>query len=299
MKTLILGNGLIAKGVARKIVMDKRDVVIASRNIEDKIDHVSYEQCSLEEISSKKELFDGVDTIIHTISTSAPSNSMSNIYQDAFDNILQNIKLIELISKLKDKRFIFLSSGGAVYGNPAGAIVNETHTTSPISAYGVAKLSVEKYLHLYGYHFGLNYLIIRPSNIYGFIKNIKKPQGVVNHLLDCAFNNKAFKLWGSIHNSKDYLYIDDFAEALILALNHKTTYPANIYNISFGKTHSLAEIVEIVETKTGQKITIEPAGESKFDVKNINVDSSLFKHQFNWKPFFDIETGIEKIVEQY
>jgi UDP-glucose 4-epimerase len=299
MKTLILGNGLIAKAMARKMVLVNQDVTIVSRNIDDKIDKVNYRQYQFEEIVTNKDLFKDVDNVIHTISTTTPANSMINIYQDAFENVLLNIKLMGLLSELKIKKFIFLSSGGSIYGHPVETVVHEGHPTDPISAYGVAKLSVEKYLHLYGYHYGLNYLILRPSNVYGYKKSVNKPQGVINHLLDCAINEKQFKLWGSIENCKDYLYINDFVEGLLLALNHSDPYKSRIYNISFGKTHSLAEIVEIIERKMGKKIDIEQVGETKFDVKNINVDSTLFKKDFNWKPELDIEAGISQIIGQF
>lgn len=299
MKTLILGNGLIAKAIARRLISVKQDVTIVSRNTDDQLAGVSYQKYSLEEVVAHTELFNEADSIIHTISTTAPANSMTNIFQDAYENVLLNIRLIDLLAKLKGKKFIFLSSGGAVYGNPVASPVNEDHATHPISAYGVAKLSVEKYLHLYGYNFGLNYLILRPSNIYGYIKSIKKPQGVINHLLDCAYNNKPFKLWGSIDNSKDYLYIDDFAEAVMLTLNHQGPVSGTVYNISFGKPHSLAKIISIIEKVTCKKITIEEVGETKFDVKNINVDSALFKKDFNWKPQYEINDGIAKIISQY
>lgn len=299
MKTLILGNGLIAKGIARKLVLHQEDVTIVSRNIDNKIGKVSYIQRPLWEIVQDIELFRNADHIIHTISTTAPANSMTNIYQDACENILLNIKLAELLAGLKVKKFIFISSGGAVYGNPTEGPVNEEHPTHPISAYGVAKLSVEKYLYLYGYHFGLNYLIVRPSNVYGYIKSISKPQGVINHMLDCALNGKTFKLWGSIQNRKDYLYIDDFADALFRALQYEGVYKSPVYNISFGATHSLSEISKLIEDKTGRKIKIEQVEGTKFDVKNIAIDSARFRKDFNWKPGIDIEAGIEKIIEQY
>jgi len=299
MRTLILGNGLIAKGIARKLALLNGEVIIASRSIDDKIDNVSYKQHSLEEIVSNKELFRNVDHVIHTISTTAPANSMADIYQDASENVLQNIKLIGMLAELKTPKFIFLSSGGAVYGHPSGNKVNEEHATNPVSAYRVAKLAVEKYLYLYGYHFGLNYLIIRPSNVYGYVKSIKKPQGVISHLLDCAKKDKQFKLWGSVHNRKDYLYVDDLAEGIITALEKDGNYTSNVYNMSYGETHSIAEIIAIIEQKTGKKLDIEQVGETKFDVKNIEVDSALFKSDFNWKPRVDIETGISRITDQF
>lgn len=225
---------------------------------------------------------------------------MENIIQDAYENVLLNVKLMDVVSKLNLKRFIFLSSGGSVYGiGPASGSINEENPTNPISAYGVAKLSVEKYLQLYGYHHGLNYLIIRPSNVYGFIRNLKKPQGVINHVLDCVLNEKTFKLWGSPENRKDYLYVDDLAEAISLVLKREDKLPATIYNLAYGETHSIGEIIAIAEQITGKKMAIEPVPGAKFDVNSIEVDGTLFRHDFNWKPRTNIKEGIEGIIRQY
>ncbi|MEO7923973.1 MAG: NAD-dependent epimerase/dehydratase family protein [Chitinophagaceae bacterium] len=299
MRTLILGNGLIGKAIARKLVTAKHDIVIASRSADDKIDGVKYVQNSFEEIVNNATLFANADNVIHTICTSSPASSMQDIYKDAYENVLLNVKLIEMLRQHPVQKLIFLSSGGSVYGNEAVTDVDEKHPTHPISAYGVAKINVEKYLYLYGYHFGLNYLVLRPSNVYGYIKNLKKSQGVINHIIDCTLRNKQFKLWGSLENRKDYLYVDDLAEAVAIALQRKEKYTTAIYNLSNGITSSLGMIITMVEKVTGKRMNMEVQEGAKFDVSSINVNGFLFKTDFNWTPQYDIESGIRKIISQY
>lgn len=299
MKIVILGNGLIGKATAEKLVADNCDVMIASRSIDERTEGVQYVQLSFEEIIGSSSIFENADTVIQTISTSSPASSMNNICTDAHDNVLLNVQLIDRLVKLGIPKFIFLSSGGAVYGkDAAGKKIDETHATEPISAYGVAKLAVEKYLQLYGYHYGLNYLIIRPSNVYGLIKNLKKPQGVINHIIDSTLNQKKFRLWGSPVNRKDYLYTGDLAEALALAAVQQESFPSRIYNIAYGETHSIGEIISIVEKLTGKKLDIEQVTAAGFDVTNIEVDGSRFRQDFNWRPVTDLENGIARILSK-
>ena len=299
MKIVILGNGLIGKAIAAKLAADNHEVVMASRSIEDRVEGVQYRQHSFEEIIKAAGLFEGADAVIQTISTSSPASSMLDICTDAHDNVLQNVQLIDRLAKLGTAKFIFLSSGGAVYGkDAAGKKIDESHATEPISAYGVAKLAVEKYLQLYGYHFGLNYLIIRPSNVYGFIKNLKKPQGVINHIIDATLNQKKFRLWGSAENRKDYLYAEDLAEAIALAVLQQDNYRSRIYNVAYGETHSIGDIISIVEKLTGQKLGIEKVTAAGFDVTNIEVDGSRFRQDFNWCPATDLESGIARILSK-
>jgi UDP-glucose 4-epimerase len=299
MRTLILGNGLIGKAIARKLLKEKHEITIVSRSADEKIDGVTYVQNNFEQIVSNTALFENADNVIQTICTSSPASSMHDIYKDAFENVLLNVKLLEILRKNPIKKLIFLSSGGSVYGNEAVDNVDEKHPTNPISAYGVAKINVEKYLYLYGYHFDLNYLVLRPSNVYGYIKNLKKPQGVINHIIDCSLKGKQFKLWASLENRKDYLYVDDLAVAVTVALQQEGKYTTPIYNLSNGTTTSLGEIIGLVENVTGKRLSMEKQEGVKFDVSSIDVNGSLFKKDFNWTPQYDIESGIRKIISQY
>ena len=158
MRTLILGNGLIGKSIAKKLVAEKHTVTIASRSVEERMDNVTYVQNTFEEIVNNDELFKNADNIIQTICTSSPASSMQDIYKDAYENVLLNVKLMEMLRQSPVQKFIFLSSGGSVYGNEAVNDVDEMHPTHPISAYGVAKINVEKYLYLYGYWYRLHLL---------------------------------------------------------------------------------------------------------------------------------------------
>ena len=299
MNTLILGNGLVAKSLAKKLQQEKGNITIVSRSIDDKIDGVNYVQSTLEEISGRLDLFEGIDNVVHTMCSSTPASSMTDISKDAYENVFLNIKLLDALKQVPLKKLVFLSSGGAIYGDQHNEYSTEADATNPVSAYGAGKLAVEKYLYLYNYHFGLNYVTLRPSNVYGYTKSLKKKAGVINHLLNCAVQDETFKLWGSPDNKKDYLYVDDLANAIETLLGNDGTLNNRTYNLSAGHTVSIGEIIAIVEKLTGKQINIEKESSAKFDVSNIAVNSDLFRKDFSWTPSYDVEKGISAMLSQY
>lgn len=299
MRIYILGNGLIGSTLASQLAAKNHEVTVISRSAGQDSGRVKYLQYELKEIAENAALLSGADLVVHAISSSSPASSMNNIWQDAYDQVMLNIRLFETLSSLPEKKIIFISSGGAVYGHPFNERADEHHPTNPISAYGVGKLSAEKYLQLYGYQRGLDYLILRPSNVYGFVEHISKPQGVINYLLKSALNDQPFQLWGALENHKDYLYVDDLAEAISLIVQKPGHLGRKCYNISHGSLCSLGQIITIVEKITGKKIQLSQGKEASFDVSNIEVDSSLFKKDFNWGPVTGIESGISLIYEKH
>jgi len=299
MQIYILGNGLIGSTLAGQLDALGHEVTVISRSAGQESGRIKYMQHELKDIAENAAFFSGADLVIHAISSSSPASSMSNIWQDAYDQILLNIRLFETLSSFPDKKIIFISSGGAVYGHPFNERADERHPTDPVSAYGVGKLSAEKYLQLYGYQRGLDYLILRPSNVYGFVEHVRKPQGVINHLLNSALQDLPFQLWGALENHKDYLYVDDLAEAITLIVQKSGHLGGKCYNISHGSLCSLGQIIAIVEKVTNKKIQLSQGKEARFDVSNIEVDSSLFKKEYNWQPKTGIEQGISLIFQKH
>ncbi|MBL0267321.1 MAG: NAD-dependent epimerase/dehydratase family protein [Chitinophagaceae bacterium] len=299
MKIYILGNGLIGATLADQLSVAGHEVTVISRTASGQKGSIRYLSHELKDIAGDASLLSGADLLVHAMSSSSPASSMNNIWQDAYDQILLNIQLFETLSSLQSKKIVFISSGGAVYGHPLNEKVDENHPTDPVSAYGVGKLSAEKYLQLFGYQRGLDYLILRPSNVYGFIESIRKPQGVISYLLNSALNDKPFQLWGSLDNHKDYLYVEDLADAISQVIKKPGQLGGRCYNISYGVLSSLGQIIHIIESITGKTIHLNQGEEARFDVSNIEVDSSLFKKDFNWQPKTGIEQGISLIFEKH
>lgn len=236
------------------------------------------------------------ETIIHTISTNVPSAPMANLHRDAFENICINIQLLEHICSLPNSNLIFISSGGAVYGTPTKSIIDETHSTNPVSSYGLTKLVVEKYLHLFRIHKALKYIVIRPSNLYGVGQNFNTPQGIISHILKAILEKRPIEIWGEGNSLKDYLHIDDFTKALTKVVL-KPNFDHPVLNLSSGYSSSINELISIIESLTNQDLKKKYLTEKKFDVPEILIDSDKFRSIYKWNPKINIQLGIEKTIK--
>jgi len=223
---------------------------------------------------------------------------MQNRVQDVIDNIETNVKLLDICISQGVKNVLFISSGGAVYGVPQFDTVDETHLTSPISSYGITKLATEQYLNLYAKHYNLKTIALRPSNLYGTGQTTQKPQGVIAHILKALQENKPFTIWGDGKGKKDYLYIDDLIAGISCIIKNNFQTKENTYNISFGQSYSLLEIIQVIQSYTNRQLEIRHEPTKPFDIPTININSDRFCKEFNWKPSINLEVGIQKIFNQ-
>lgn len=292
---LILGNGFVGAALSERLTEMNLDVKVFSSKA-GSVKEVDYREGDFRSIENHKDFFEDISFVVQTIHTSVPYSSMLDVVQDAKDNIISNIKLLEVLKEKSIKNSIFISSGGAIYGDQHVGYIDETSFPKPISAYGVAKLSIEHYINLYNKHYGLNTAIIRPSNLYGLGQDIRKKQGVITHLIASIRDKTKFQLWGDGNGKKDYIHIDDFVNALVKVIS-SPPQGGKLYNISGGHEHSVNELIQKIENAYGGKIEMEMLSVQPFDVMNVSLNSNEFRKDYNWSPKYSIDEGIENVIE--
>ena len=286
---LFLGNGFIGNALSTRLQNNNIDHRIVSRNI---IDNNPFRiRLNINEIEKNQECLEDIDTAIYFAHNSVPYSSMESIIKDS-KNILTAINLFEIFAE-KSIRLIYISSGGSVYGIQDD-IITENTLPAPVSAYGVSKYAIENYLKLFHHNFQLKYDILRLSNIYGIGQKNTKPQGIISALAKSFLNKEKFKIWGDGSAIKDYLYIDDLTEALIKVIS---SLPTNsTYNVSYGESISINEIISIFNNILNYHIEFEYLTPFSFDVQNVILDNSKFSKTYKWQPNINIETGIQKTI---
>lgn len=222
------------------------------------------------------------DIVVHLLGGSAPAESNADPVADVEASLLPSLRLIDACADAGVKRMIFLSSGGTVYGPSNAERLAEDDPTNPISAYGINKLAVEKYLGLYRHLHGLNAIVLRVANPYGPYQR-RRAQGVVGAALHKALAGTPIEIWGDGSVVRDYLHIDDVVAAILLAAKH---HGSNwVFNIGSGQGRSIGEVVADVCAVTGTPLTSVIYSPGRLaDVPRNVLECSRAAQELGWRP---------------
>ena len=241
---------------------------------------------------------DEVDIVYHLISTTNPKTANENPMADVQSNVVHSIQLLDLIvSKSSPPKLIFVSSGGTVYGIPQVSPISENHPTEPISAYGLGKLTIEKYINLYRQLRGLDSVVLRLSNPYGPGQKPGTGQGVIATFVDLALKEQPIEIWGDGTTIRDYLYISDAVTALSALAEIRCNH--HVYNIGSGVGHSLNVVISAIEETLGRKLEKLYKPSRGFDARENILDISRIISQIDWTPQTELNTGLLAVIDAF
>ena len=200
-----------------------------------------------------KEIFDNnkIDLVIYTLTSFWIVDSNESYQELISENLAPIIDLLNIMKEHNVNKFIYISSGGSIYGQSEKPIP-ENAEKLPVSFYGWIKEAAETYIQYAARtNKDLKYIIFRPSNVYGKYQQLNRIIGVA---LKNAYTNTEMNIFGDITTQKDYIHINDFSE-IVLTLIEKEKWN-DVYNIGSGVGTSTKEILEYAEKVTGKKMTI-------------------------------------------
>ena len=197
------------------------------------------------------------------------------------------------MNKYQIKNIVFLSSGGTVYGISKNKH-KELDPTTPICSYGIMKLTIEMYLYLYNYLYGVNFLILRPSNPFGEYHKSNQ-QGLINVVIEKILNGEPIEIWGDGSVVRDYIYIKDLVRIIVDLIEKKVQN--EIINIGSGKGYSINEIINFIRYLTGN-FQIKYLRKRKTDVPYLVLDIIKLRKLININ-LKDIEECIKITYEWY
>ena len=238
-----------------------------------------------------------IELIYHAAWVNIHETALKDPAGDVQANLVASINLLNSCRDTAVKRVVYLSSGGTVYGLPQQLPIQEDHPTNPINAYGITKLMVEKYLYMFYYLYGLEYIILRPSVPYGPRQNPFHHQGVVSVFTYNTLIGKPSTIFGDGKVVRDYFYIEDLTNALLKAKDIAFKPSHTTFNLGGMQPYTLNELVKNIESVLGMKMLIKYELARKFDVPHLQLDSSLAKSRLNWKPTVSLEKGIRRTAE--
>lgn len=235
-----------------------------------------------------------VDTVVQLISTSSPGLRNDHAVADIEENVVPHVAFLRDCVQAGVRRYVFLSSGGTVYGPGVDTPTPETAHTHPICSHGLTKLTVEKYIQMHGYLDGLQFVILRIANPFGPGQQFRKGQGLIPAVLDRCRRGQPVRIYGRGEDRRDYIYIDDVIDAITasLALEHGQL----VMNIGSGETRSVVEVVDAIESVTGQPIAREFVPARNTDVGISCLDIAKAVSVLDWRPRVPFRQGIEETV---
>lgn len=292
---LIGGNGFIGTNIIYKLLEMEREVYcidnydsntrdIQNENFKSYID-------DLTDTGLLKDLVDKSDIIIYLASNSNVRNSSKESLIE-LDNIECFINTLEIIKDYPDKKVIYASSGGTVYGEPEKIPVSENHSLLPISPYGIGKVTMESFLKYYSTKYGIKYVICRYSNPYGKYQSPFSGVGVINKILyDYHSNNETSIVGNPDASIRDYIHISDLVEAT-LAVSENKKAENTVFNVGSGIGRSLSEIIDAIEDVLGDNLKLNRENFGIENVSKIVLDINQIKDYVNWSPRVTLKEGI-------
>jgi UDP-glucose 4-epimerase len=235
------------------------------------------------------------DVVFHLLGGSIPAESNNEPSADVIGSLLPSIRLIEACRAAGIGRLVFASSGGTVYGPGPHRPVAEDEPTNPITAYGINKLAVEKYLGLFRRLHGLSPVVLRVANPYGPHQDVRRPQGIVATAIAHALAGEDIVVWGDGSVVRDYLHIDDVVRALLAAVRYRGD--EWIFNVGSGEGRSVAQVVESVRSLTGlaaDRVRYRPA--RPVDTPYNVLDTGLIGREMGWRPQVAFEQGLADTI---
>ncbi len=234
-----------------------------------------------------------VDTIIHLAAKTSITNAINEPYNTYHVNILGTLNLLDFARSQNIKNIINIST--YVYGKPMYLPVDEKHVINPHTPYNKSKIISENLCEYYSQDYGLNVVTLRPFYIYGpFSNSLTFLPSIISQIKE-----KGSITLSNENTKRDFLFVDDFTNLLIKIL---TTFPIgyNVYNVGYGESHSLEEVVHIIEEITNLKIPITYNKQLRpNDITNMIADIKKVSEFFDWMPQINIKDGLKITLENY
>lgn len=301
---VIGGAGYIGRAVVEELIRrGDRQVVVVGR--EDAAPHlpasVRYVQHPPDTTTEQLvHTLRSVDEVIDLAYATVPQTSFQNPVNDILVNVPEAVRLFEQAAKLPLRKFVWISSGGTVYGPAATMPLTESHPTNPISPYGITKLAIEKYAHMYFHFSKLPIVCVRPANAFGPGQRPYAGQGFVGTAIASLLDGRTLNIFGQEGTIRDYLHVRDVASGIVAAL--VDGHPGEVYNLGSGEGHSNRHVLDALlplAQAQGLVPDIRVLPERPFDVKANVLDIRKIHAHTGWQPSQPFRKALIETWEWY
>lgn len=300
MKYLVTGAaGFIGGGIAQRLIDEGHEVVTIdnlSTGIRERVpEKCKFIEGDVSEPSVIAELDnERFDAILHIAGQSSGEVSFDDPIYDLHTNTQSTILLLKYAAETGCKKFIYASSM-SVYGEQDPPLCSETTGTIPKSFYAVGKLASENYMRIYADNAGIACTALRFFNVYGVGQNMANMrQGMASIYLSMAIRDKHIHVKGSKDRFRDFVYIDDVIDAVLLSLGRNKGY--EFYNVCTGVATKVETVVETILSQLPFAVSVEYSGSTPGDQFGIYGTNEKISESLGWKHKYSFDEGMNKMI---
>lgn len=292
---LVLGSaGFVGSAIcARLQALGLKVFALGRSETNRSTDGITHMRGSIEDRELLREALEQCSVVIYAASLTTPSTSARDPALEVTGNLLALARVLECAPDFPSRRLIYLSSGGAIYGDSLGS-ASEEDSLRPRSYYGAGKAAAEALLHACAASTDWTTVSLRPTNLYGPRQQVTKGFAIVPTLFDRAIDGRAFNIWGDGSIVRDYCYIEDMVDAIIATLSIPPSERLSVYNVASGNAVSILELIAICEQVTGRTISIEHLPRRGVDVARIAPSNRAIISDLDWSPKTDLHAGLSQ-----
>ncbi|ACB08784.1 MAG TPA: UDP-glucose 4-epimerase [Thermotoga sp.] len=304
MNVLVTGGaGFIGSHVVDKLIENGYGVIVVDNLSSGKVENLNRNALFYEQSIEDEEMMERIfslhrpEYVFHLAAQASVAISVREPVRDAETNIIGSLVLLEKSIKHGVKKFIFSSTGGAIYGENVKVFPTpETETPHPISPYGIAKYSIEMYLEFFAREYGLKYTVLRYANVYGPRQDPYGEAGVVAIFTERMLRGEEVHIFGDGEYVRDYVYVDDVVRANLLAMEKGDN---EVFNIGTGRGTTVNQLFKLLKEITGYDKEPVYKPPRKGDVRKSILDYTKAKEKLGWEPKVSLEEGLKLTVEYF
>ena len=236
------------------------------------------------------------DKVVHCAAQIKVGLSVKNPLLDFKSNSVGGLNVLECCKNYGIKKIVYLCTGGALYGEPEYNPADENHPINPVSPYGISKRSIELYLNHYHQDYNLNFVSLRFSNVYG-PRDGPESDHVIPSFIYSILNNKSPQIYGDGRQGRDFIYVRDVVNAIILALNKNTK--DKFLNIGTQKLVSIIDILKMIKKILGSRMEPKYVKKREGDVREIYLNIKKAKKELGWIPKTSLNEGLKETIQWF
>jgi UDP-glucose 4-epimerase len=236
------------------------------------------------------------DVVNHHAANPSVSLSVRQPVWDATQNVLGTLSVLEAARQAGVGKVVYISSGGAMYGNPQYLPADESHPSNPVSPYGLSKHTGERYVRLYGAEHGLRWTSLRYANVYGPRQDPLGEAGVISIFCQNLLDGVAPEIHWDGEQTRDFVYVGDCARANLLALEGGD---GQAYNVGTGVGTSINALCSILMDVAGRELTPRRGPRRPGDARHSYLDCSKIEQELGWHAQVDLREGLARTWQHF